>query len=92
MNKYTDKVENTTNNLSNVIRETGQKASELGERVSKKGEEIIHNAGEFVEKCQHEISEQTEALMQYMGKNPVKSALIMGGVGLLIGFLLRNRH
>ncbi len=87
-NKTTENPESTP--VGNVLREAGHKVNDLGEQAGKKSDELIHNAEDLIGKYQNEITEYSDALLNYIKNNPLQSAMIAGGIGLLLGCLLKK--
>ncbi len=86
--KKTDKTESTS--IGNVFREAGHKVNDFGEHAGKKSDELIHNAEDVIGKYKNDIGEYADVLSNYITQNPLKSAMIVGGIGLLLGFLLKK--
>lgn len=55
-----------------------------------KTDEWIHKGQDMSSNLQKEVNEYTDTLADYIKKHPFKSSLIAGGVGMLLGFLLKK--
>lgn len=88
-------------NVDDQCRDLGNNMNELGEAAVNKSDELVQKdkdlasniqeeAKELASKMQEEASEYTGALADYIKDNPIKSALIAAGIGLLVGSCRKN--
>ncbi len=61
--------------------------NQVGEKVKQIKEEIVNNA----EKIKENVQQYSSQVAEFVKESPFKSALILGAVGLIAGYLLHNR-
>lgn len=76
--------------VGDKIRMAGHKIDEMSEHAGDKSDEVIKHGHETAAKLQKEVEQYTDTVANYIKKNPLKSALIAGGIGLIVGRLLKN--
>lgn len=74
--------------VGDSIRHAGHKVEEFSQQAADTSDHYIHQGQEKVEQIQQELEKYTDTAIQYVKKYPLKSALIAGGVGLILGRLL----
>lgn len=76
--------------IGDTMRNAGQKISDVSEDAGLKTDKLIEQGHKLTSQLQTEVAEYTDTVANYVKKNPVKSALIAGGIGLLLGHLLKK--
>lgn len=73
--------------MARPIENSGRPAS-FRDRAMANGEKRLHQFTQTAAELEHEIEEYWHVAEGYMKKNPVKSTIIAGVVGLFLGKLL----
>lgn len=76
--------------VGDKIRKAGHKIDKISEHAGDKSDEMIQQGHEAAAKLQKDVEQYTDTVANYIKKNPLKSALIAGGIGLLLGRLLKS--
>lgn len=74
--------------VGDSIRHAGHKVEEFSQQAADKSDQYINQGHEKVDEIQKEFERYTDSAITYIKKYPLKSALIAGGVGLILGRLL----
>ncbi|MDP1573699.1 MAG: hypothetical protein Q8L78_02020 [Coxiellaceae bacterium] len=84
MHKY-----NSHTVVGDSIRQVGHKIETFGESAAKTTDEYIHKGQRAVIGLKKEAENYGEVTVDYVKKNPVKSTLIVAGVGILLSRLFK---
>ena len=76
--------------VGDKLRDAGHKLNEMGETAAQKRDELIHKGQKLTSELQKEVGDYTDTVAEYIKSNPVQSALIAAGLGLLIGLFLKK--
>lgn len=76
--------------IGDTMRNAGHKINDVSEHAGLKTDELIEQGQKLASQLQKEAAEYTDTVANYIKQNPVKSALIAGGIGLLLGHLLKK--
>lgn len=76
--------------VGDKLRDAGHKLNEIGENAAHKSDELIHKGQKLTSELQGKVGNYTDNIAEYIKENPVQSALIATGVGLLLGLLLKK--
>jgi ElaB/YqjD/DUF883 family membrane-anchored ribosome-binding protein len=71
--------------IGDGIRSAGESFDEFTQSAGNRSDEMIHQGQEALINAQQEIYRYTDSALDYIKKYPLKSALIAGGIGLLLG-------
>lgn len=80
----------STNNhtvVGDTLRTAGHKVDEYSKMAADKSDEWIQDGQETIEHFQQEVERYSDGAIQYIKKYPLKSALLAGAVGLILGKL-----
>jgi ElaB/YqjD/DUF883 family membrane-anchored ribosome-binding protein len=68
-----------------------EKAQELGTKAQELGTQATEIAAEYYQQGREQVLALEQAVEAQIREKPIRSLLIAGGLGLLIGFLCRRR-
>lgn len=84
---HTDTKEPENGTMGTQMRE---KAQDMVAGVEKLGTQASEVAAEYYQQGRHQVEEWEEVLKAQLREKPLQSLAIAGGIGLLLGFLLRR--
>ena len=93
LRQQTDTIKEDIRELGNMAREAAQeKLDEARQAAADAVDTGRKRATEFYGQGREKAEELEEQVVEYVRKKPVKSMLIAGGVGLLLGMVLSSRR
>lgn len=88
--KHTDKstLDNSHTVVGDSIRKAGSKIDSLSQEAADASDKALNEGMKNINKAQDNLKEYADSAFAYIEKNPLKSALIAGTAGLILGKLL----
>ncbi|OGO91969.1 MAG: hypothetical protein A3F41_02670 [Coxiella sp. RIFCSPHIGHO2_12_FULL_44_14] len=69
----------------------GDSIRHAGEQVGEKADQVINKSSQFASDVQENVKEYTKHMGSYIKENPIKSTLIAGVAGIVLGWLFKRR-